>query len=168
MPNSQIFVIDTSDLIGALLGEGSGTRRGLQKTCHLLQIETRLMHNAGNDAHVSKSNQSFLLSRLIAHLVHSYGSPSYGRRRSYWYPTREEMAQPNYIWRESWAQTLGGKQRLFRWGRSDTTDATQCSCRDAHSSMIRHRWLSHQSNIYIWHDSSVWKFKARLWYIFGH
>jgi hypothetical protein len=53
MPDSQIFVVDTSDLIGALLGEGSGTRRGLQKTCNLLQIRTEFLHNAGNDAHVS-------------------------------------------------------------------------------------------------------------------
>jgi len=38
-------------MIGALLGEGSGSRRGLQKTCHLLQIQTDFLHNAGNDAH---------------------------------------------------------------------------------------------------------------------
>ena len=74
MPESQIFVVDTSDLIGALLGEGSGTRRGLQKTCHLLQIPTDFLHNAGNDAHVSKPS-FFLLARLILDLVHSYGAP---------------------------------------------------------------------------------------------
>jgi len=51
MPDNQTFVIDTSDLIGALLGEGSGTRRGLQKTCNLLRIQTNFLHNAGNDAH---------------------------------------------------------------------------------------------------------------------
>ena len=55
-PENQIYVVDTSDLIGALLGEGSGSRRGLQKTCHLLQIQTDFLHNAGNDAHVSKPN----------------------------------------------------------------------------------------------------------------
>ena len=55
-PENQIYVVDTSDMIGALLGEGSGSRRGLQKTCHLLQIRTDFLHNAGNDAHVSKSN----------------------------------------------------------------------------------------------------------------
>ena len=74
MPESQIFIIDTSDLIGALLGEGSGTKRGLQKTCHLLQIRTDFLHNAGNDAHVSKLSV-FLFPRLIFYLVHSYGSP---------------------------------------------------------------------------------------------
>ena len=55
-PENQIYVVDTSDLIGALLGEGPGSRRGLQKTCHLLQIRTDFLHNAGNDAHVSKPN----------------------------------------------------------------------------------------------------------------
>lgn len=55
MPDGQTFVVDTSDLIGGLLGEGTGTRRGLQKTCNLLQIRTEFLHNAGNDAHVSKS-----------------------------------------------------------------------------------------------------------------
>lgn len=62
IPESQIFVIDTSDLIGALLGEGSGSRRGLQKTCHLLQIRTDFLHNAGNDAHVSKPIFSLVFS----------------------------------------------------------------------------------------------------------
>ena len=52
MPDSGIFVIDTSDLIGALLGEGAGDKRSLQKTCSLLQISTEYLHNAGNDAHV--------------------------------------------------------------------------------------------------------------------
>ena len=73
-PENQIYVVDTSDLIGALLGEGSGSRRGLQKTCHLLQIRTDFLHNAGNDAHVSKSTLFSLLSWLILQLVHSYGS----------------------------------------------------------------------------------------------
>ncbi|TFK43450.1 hypothetical protein BDQ12DRAFT_675007 [Crucibulum laeve] len=51
MPNEGIFVVDTSDLFGALLGEGSGERRSLEKTCRLLQINTEYLHNAGNDAH---------------------------------------------------------------------------------------------------------------------
>jgi len=53
MPEEGIFVVDTADLIGALLGEGSGgNNRGLEKTCALLQIKTDYLHNAGNDAHV--------------------------------------------------------------------------------------------------------------------
>lgn len=47
----RISVIDTSDLIGALLGEGAGDKRSLEKTCSLLQIQTEYLHNAGNDAH---------------------------------------------------------------------------------------------------------------------
>ena len=61
-PENQIYVVDTSDMIGALLGEGSGSRRGLQKTCHLLQIPTDFLHNAGNDAHVSKPILHFVIS----------------------------------------------------------------------------------------------------------
>lgn len=53
IPNTGIFVIDTSDLVGALLGEGAGDKRSLEKTCNLLQIPTEYLHNAGNDAHVS-------------------------------------------------------------------------------------------------------------------
>lgn len=53
MPDEGIFVVDTADLIGALLGEGSGgNNRGLEKTCALLQVKTDYLHNAGNDAHV--------------------------------------------------------------------------------------------------------------------
>ena len=56
IPDSRIdsgfFVVDTADLIGALVGE-SGNKRSLSKTCSLLQIPTEYMHNAGNDAHVS-------------------------------------------------------------------------------------------------------------------
>lgn len=52
MPNSGLFVIDTADLIGALLGDASGNTRGLEKMCNLLQIKTSYLHNAGNDAQV--------------------------------------------------------------------------------------------------------------------
>ncbi|RXW15938.1 hypothetical protein EST38_g9916 [Candolleomyces aberdarensis] len=50
-PDSGLFVVDTSDLIGALLGDDSGNRRGLEKMCRLLQINPMYLHNAGNDAH---------------------------------------------------------------------------------------------------------------------
>ncbi|KAJ3512539.1 hypothetical protein NLJ89_g3465 [Agrocybe chaxingu] len=49
IPEKGIFVLDTADLIGALLGVGDN--RGLEKTCRLLQITTQYLHNAGNDAH---------------------------------------------------------------------------------------------------------------------
>ncbi|KAJ2936704.1 hypothetical protein H1R20_g387, partial [Candolleomyces eurysporus] len=50
-PDSGLFVVDTSDLIGALLGDDGGNRRGLEKMCRLLQINPMYLHNAGNDAH---------------------------------------------------------------------------------------------------------------------
>ena|SRR5258705_10152177 len=56
IPDSKIedgvFVVDTADLIGALMGE-SGNKRSLSQTCNLLQVPSVNMHNAGNDAHVS-------------------------------------------------------------------------------------------------------------------
>ncbi|KAF8974470.1 hypothetical protein BDZ97DRAFT_25748 [Flammula alnicola] len=61
MPETGIFVIDTADLIGALLGEGDGNKRSLEKTCSLLQIPTKHLHNAGNDA-----NYTLLAMRSMA------------------------------------------------------------------------------------------------------
>ena len=56
IPDSKIengfFVVDTADLIGALMGE-SGNKRSLSQTCNLLQVPSENLHNAGNDAHVS-------------------------------------------------------------------------------------------------------------------
>ncbi|KAJ3506438.1 hypothetical protein NMY22_g17250 [Coprinellus aureogranulatus] len=50
-PESGLIAIDTSDQMGALLGEDSGRRTGLEKTCRLLGIDTPFLHNAGNDAY---------------------------------------------------------------------------------------------------------------------
>lgn len=48
-----IYIVDTSDLFGALEGEGAGNqKRGLKFLCRAFGIETRYLHNAGNDAHV--------------------------------------------------------------------------------------------------------------------
>jgi hypothetical protein len=84
IPDSKIengcFVVDTADLVGALLGE-SGNKRSLSKTCNLLQIPTENLHNAGNDAHV----RSFLFCRGITEslfLVHADGTDEHGRGRS--------------------------------------------------------------------------------------
>jgi len=68
-PDSGIFVIDTADLIGALLGEGAGDKRSLEKTCGLLQIPTHFLHNAGNDAHVNLSNDFFKLLKADQRLA---------------------------------------------------------------------------------------------------
>lgn len=51
-PDDGIFVIDTTDLFGALQGDVS-EKRSLERMCLLLKTSTALnMHNAGNDAHV--------------------------------------------------------------------------------------------------------------------
>ncbi|EKM80129.1 hypothetical protein AGABI1DRAFT_73024 [Agaricus bisporus var. burnettii JB137-S8] len=50
-PTFGLFVVDTSDLFGALMGLSTGQRRGLQKTCRMLHISTSFLHNAGNDAY---------------------------------------------------------------------------------------------------------------------
>lgn len=57
-PDSGLFVVDTSDLIGALLGDDTGNRRGLERTCRSLQINPEYLHNAGNDAHVRHLSSS--------------------------------------------------------------------------------------------------------------
>ncbi|PPQ99064.1 hypothetical protein CVT24_003624 [Panaeolus cyanescens] len=44
------MLVDTSELIAALLGSDKGDSKGLSKTCHLLSIPTKDLHNAGNDA----------------------------------------------------------------------------------------------------------------------
>lgn len=52
LAESGIWVIDTVELIGALLGEDGGNKRSLDKATNLLQIPTQHLHNAGNDAYV--------------------------------------------------------------------------------------------------------------------
>jgi len=48
-PDEGFFVVDTSDLFGALEGEANN-RRSLDRVCKHLQIPTTYLHNAGNDA----------------------------------------------------------------------------------------------------------------------
>jgi hypothetical protein len=55
IPTVGLFVVDTSDLFGALSGSAQGQRKSLEKTCRMLGIETKFLHNAGNDAYVSGS-----------------------------------------------------------------------------------------------------------------
>jgi hypothetical protein len=50
-PDDGIYVVDTALLFSALEGD-AGNRRSLERMCRLLHIETRFLHNAGNDAHV--------------------------------------------------------------------------------------------------------------------
>ncbi|KAG5639275.1 hypothetical protein H0H81_004936 [Sphagnurus paluster] len=51
MPDGGMFVVDTSDLFAALEGATTADRRGLGRMCNLIQIPTKNMHNAGNDAY---------------------------------------------------------------------------------------------------------------------
>lgn len=50
-PDNGLFVVDTAELFGGLLGE-SNRIYGLEQMCNQLQIPTSFLHNAGNDAHV--------------------------------------------------------------------------------------------------------------------
>lgn len=49
----EIYVVDTADLFSALEGDASNNRRSLERVCRHLQITTKYLHNAGNDARVS-------------------------------------------------------------------------------------------------------------------
>ncbi|KAG6873754.1 hypothetical protein C0995_011573 [Termitomyces sp. Mi166 len=49
IPHNGPFVVDTSDLFAAL--EGVTDRKALGRVCAHLQIPTKNLHNAGNDAH---------------------------------------------------------------------------------------------------------------------
>ncbi|KAF8076494.1 hypothetical protein FPV67DRAFT_1618269 [Lyophyllum atratum] len=51
MPDDGLFVVDTSDLFAALEGAGTADRRALGRVCNLIQIPTKNLHNAGNDAY---------------------------------------------------------------------------------------------------------------------
>lgn len=46
-------MVDTIDLFAALEGDSSNNARSLDRVCRHLQIETKFLHNAGNDAYVS-------------------------------------------------------------------------------------------------------------------
>jgi len=52
MPEDGIYIVDTADMIAALLGTDSREKKSLEQTCRLLQIPKENLHNAGNDAHV--------------------------------------------------------------------------------------------------------------------
>lgn len=51
VPSAGIFIVDTAALFGALMGEAHRTRK-LEQVCSHLGIETKYLHNAGNDAYV--------------------------------------------------------------------------------------------------------------------
>ncbi|KAG6911186.1 hypothetical protein DXG01_003053 [Tephrocybe rancida] len=51
LPDTGLFVVDTSDLFGALEGTTAADRRALGRMCTLMQLPTANLHNAGNDAY---------------------------------------------------------------------------------------------------------------------
>lgn len=53
-PTGGVFLVDTSELFGALEGE-TKEKRSLSAMCRLLKLTCEHAHNAGNDAHVSAS-----------------------------------------------------------------------------------------------------------------
>jgi hypothetical protein len=52
IPTQGIYIVDTTIVFGALIGDCKN-KKGLRDVCAFLQIPTRYLHNAGNDAHVS-------------------------------------------------------------------------------------------------------------------
>ncbi|KAI0750709.1 hypothetical protein C8Q80DRAFT_1097887 [Daedaleopsis nitida] len=49
--NGEVYVVDTAELFSALEGVSGGNMRSLESICRLLQIPTKYLHNAGNDAY---------------------------------------------------------------------------------------------------------------------
>lgn len=86
-----MFLVDTSDLFAALLGDESFNRHKLEKVCHHLQIpKVKHLHNAGNDAHVSPPfmvNAVFLIDlqfTLEALRSMAAGAPVDAQREERW------------------------------------------------------------------------------------
>lgn len=48
----EVYVVDTAELFSALEGVSGGNMRSLESVCRLLRIQTKYLHNAGNDAYV--------------------------------------------------------------------------------------------------------------------
>ncbi|KAF8621635.1 hypothetical protein AX15_007653 [Amanita polypyramis BW_CC] len=51
VPKEGIFVVDTSDLYAGLEGSSSGNKKSLDRICKQMQVPTKHLHNAGNDAY---------------------------------------------------------------------------------------------------------------------
>ncbi|KAI0335439.1 hypothetical protein GY45DRAFT_1316760 [Cubamyces sp. BRFM 1775] len=87
--NGEIYVVDTADLFSALEGDESNNKRALERVCRHLQIPTKFLHNAGNDAH-------YTLDALIAM---ASGDPVDQQREQRW-PKRTEDNQPKVEFRD--------------------------------------------------------------------
>ncbi|KAH8827348.1 hypothetical protein DL96DRAFT_1606403 [Flagelloscypha sp. PMI_526] len=78
----RIFVFDTAILFSALEGSPTGQTRKLEVVCDLLNIETQLLHNAGNDAHYTLQAAREMLSAETAHLQQQHRWPKFGKHRT--------------------------------------------------------------------------------------
>ncbi|KAF9821138.1 hypothetical protein IEO21_00746 [Rhodonia placenta] len=83
VPDSGIYVVDTADLFAALEGDASGNRRALERVCRHLQIDTKFLHNAGNDAHYTMAAMRSMAS----------GDPVDEQREKRW-PNRTTSTNP--------------------------------------------------------------------------
>ncbi|OCH94131.1 hypothetical protein OBBRIDRAFT_770486 [Obba rivulosa] len=83
MPTSGTYVVDTSDMFSALEGNDTADRRGLERMCHILQLQPKNMHNAGNDAHYT----------LLAFKEMAGGDPVDVQREKRW-PNRTSVHNP--------------------------------------------------------------------------
>ncbi|KAM5540481.1 hypothetical protein V8D89_005939 [Ganoderma adspersum] len=79
----EIYVVDTIDLFAALEGDSSNNARSLDRVCGHLQIETKFLHNAGNDAYYT----------LEAMISMASGDPVDEQREKRW-PNRTVNGQP--------------------------------------------------------------------------
>ncbi|KAI0832389.1 hypothetical protein BC628DRAFT_1310050 [Trametes gibbosa] len=85
----ELYVVDTADLFCALEGDASNSRRSLERVCRHLQIPTKFLHNAGNDAR-------YTLDALISMAT---GDPVDQQREQRW-PKRTEDAAPTVEFRD--------------------------------------------------------------------
>ena len=53
VPKEGVFIVDSAELFGALVGDTDANKRSLEQVCRQLQVHAEYLHNAGNDAHVS-------------------------------------------------------------------------------------------------------------------
>lgn len=86
MPDDGIFVVDTTELFGALQGDISEKTK-LERMCLLLKTSTVNTHNAGNDAYVrnfTKDSQAVDAIFIELFIVHTACSEVYG----IWEPAR--------------------------------------------------------------------------------
>jgi len=51
MPEEGLYVVDTTEVYAGLEGSSTGNTKSLDRVCKQMQINTKDLHNAGNDAY---------------------------------------------------------------------------------------------------------------------